>query len=1622
MAQDHVPVAQRFTLGEYLAGGKALSDKMKLHLQQYKKVGLHDALEPALFAHLCEERCVPDTTKPPIAGKAVLRALAPTELKAEMVKVAFEARVKGPGSGSALDVLNEARALGIPEIESGAIGNSDVVRAHIEGAVVTVTACLSKVPVSATEEDVGKVCGVLRGKMNDRNMKFIFSQMESWRHEGAGVSLQEWAQLARTFWQEKKTILAPAWTQQYIDDVRGHEKKESANKKARLGDAPPEQGKRGVTDPPGKKAHEKEEKGAKKACRFWAKHGTCKYGGDCKFLHEGTPAVKASESKKGDKPAAAAGGKDGGKPGKKAYLLPFSSISALDDESYQGHHPFTTVSRVVKGLLNIGSLRLFWDSGASTTFVCASVAQKLNLTITETKVDIRVFGGQELDMTVLGSFEEAFEIRAQLADIEGRATGVEACVTVNCGLVVKDGNLADFDALIGADALRLRENFNFNTAHLLLAPTIRAEQQAPVAINAVSAAVPLDLELELEAEGEQAPKFEMLGGNTQEQTARPECPRNTPMTEEERVEAALRTIVGHPKDENWIARARERLLPIAGVFTNLDHGTMWDVEEVVDPPNDIEGLHAVGMRHVPRNMAAHVARYVTLAVAFFCLVKVLVVDPETIAFGHLYGIPKPHGGDVIGDVQLWIEAALPRVLGVAPVMICGAVPEVALRALRLMRAFRPINDVSALNGFWKPLAPVELTPRDVLFLLGGGPNGEGASDVFGALDLVGMYNCIPISPELGRCLGVMRDGVQYRYCVLPQGWRNSPFHAQQALSKILGDYYQTKTMVKADDLLPHARGEDNYLDVLIETLTRLHRRKAQISLHKLQLACFNGPVVWNGLLVSKDGLKRSTREIDSLRRWLTTPPTNGAELSELIGQLEYFTMALPGAGSVMHPLRVALEACVQLSAEKSREARKLRRVKLDLIGGWNDTLQVCVEVIFDAITNRGEFHVLKPEYGVHIYSDASLHGHGWVALQYPTEKADLPPREREYSLVGAGQHAWTKAQSHWPTLDQEAYGVLSAVQQGAHLVYRPAGSPRTQVFTDHANVALVFKPGYALNKAQRTRITNWTAIMSDYIGFIDLFYIPGVENRAADWLSRDFGVAPVDGHAHLYAIDTRYALWGADAGHDVPTIAEISKASSAADAVGLGFKYNDQGFWSNDEGVIYIPYVSNLRERVMVSVHFGLGHVGLDAGLHVLLERVWWPKIREEYGQFHRACVHCLASRGRAEIRRPLGTPPRGKRPGEVWVADNKVYSHESAGYTAIAVHIDEFSGYVDLEPLERQGAANQASAFAKLCARFGVPRLLIHDGGSSFCNQLMELLSQQLGHAYHVTTAYHAQGHGRVENVIARIQRMVLALCSANKKSPEHWAYYVPQVQLALNTTPCRSLRMHTPFEIFHGGRKAVTPISHIVVGEEGEITPVIFPKDWDTLVAEAQAGATALWSQIESTHDDERFKRHARYKRQYEAKPLHAEAGTYVMILNKVASKAQHCWRGPARVVKQLDDLHLEVVYLNEPDQLVKVLATRCALYHDRTLRESPDLLEYARFLTPHYEVERIEEMVKRADGLYFSVKWVGYTNPTLTQARMLYDDVPTLVVDFLDAQNSKRQKLANMFRQHLGIARSA
>ena len=122
-----------------------------------------------------------------------------------------------------------------------------------------------------------------------------------------------------------------------------------------------------------------------------------------------------------------------------------------------------------------------------------------------------------------------------------------------------------------------------------------------------------------------------------------------------------------------------------------------------------------------------------------------------------------------------------------------------------------------------------------------------------------------------------------------------------------------------------------------------------------------------------------------------------------------------------------------------------------------------------------------------------------------------------------------------------------------------------------------------------------------------------------------------------------------------------------------------------------------------------------------------------------------------------------------------------SEGFKYILVMIDRFSHEVSLEATKDTTANTTTLLFhdSWIC-RFGIPRMVTTDGGSSFAATTFAEFLALLRSKHHISAPYHPEGHGAVERVNSDVMQMLHALFKRNRD----WPTLVKTVEFAISTT----------------------------------------------------------------------------------------------------------------------------------------------------------------------------------------------------------------------------------------------
>jgi len=366
------------------------------------------------------------------------------------------------------------------------------------------------------------------------------------------------------------------------------------------------------------------------------------------------------------------------------------------------------------------------------------------------------------------------------------------------------------------------------------------------------------------------------------------------------------------------------------------------------------------------------------------------------------------------------------------------------------------------------------------------------------------------------------------------------------------------------------------------------------------------------------------------------------------------------------------------------------------------------------------------------------------------------------------------AQEHYTTTEKELLAVVFAFDKfRSYLVLS-----KTIVYTDHAAIRYLFS-----KKDAKPRLIRWILLLQQFD--IEIQDKKGAENVAADHLSRLEGPGSLDQVGA--SIDDRFpfeslmVVSAKDEGF--PWFADYANYLVDGFLVkGMTYQQKKKFFAHVKNYLWEDPYLFRIgADQVIRRCVFGEesrnilrhchegptgGHNGASYTARKVLDSgFYWPSLFKDAYEFVRSCDACQRV-GNISFRNEMPqTILQVVEVFDVWGIDFMGPFPASPGNKYILVAVDCVSKWVEAQALPTNDARLVVRFVRKLFSRFGVPKAMISDRGTHFCNAQMEKALQRYGVTHRLATAYHPQTSGQVEVSNRGIKRILEKTVGSNRK-----------------------------------------------------------------------------------------------------------------------------------------------------------------------------------------------------------------------------------------------------------------
>ena len=227
---------------------------------------------------------------------------------------------------------------------------------------------------------------------------------------------------------------------------------------------------------------------------------------------------------------------------------------------------------------------------------------------------------------------------------------------------------------------------------------------------------------------------------------------------------------------------------------------------------------------------------------------------------------------------------------------------------------------------------------------------------------------------------------------------------------------------------------------------------------------------------------------------------------------------------------------------------------------------------------------------------------------------------------------------------------------------------------------------------------------------------------------------------------------------------------------------------------IYIPSI--LRFPLIKFIHDQYHHPRLDKMTRILINKYYWPGMKEDILRIIRSCQTCFrCSDFQRKNVRPLNPFPTERVFQTVHIDIVGPLKQTKSGYKYILTMCDRFSRYFECAAMKDMTAPTCAKIFiTKWITSFGIPESIISDQGVQFEGKVFDHICKILHIKRKRTTAYRPLSNGRLERIHRELKkhlRVIAASYNLNftyirtPKPVDNWNEYLDVIKYKLNCTP---------------------------------------------------------------------------------------------------------------------------------------------------------------------------------------------------------------------------------------------
>ena len=599
--------------------------------------------------------------------------------------------------------------------------------------------------------------------------------------------------------------------------------------------------------------------------------------------------------------------------------------------------------------------------------------------------------------------------------------------------------------------------------------------------------------------------------------------------------------------------------------------------------------------------------------------------------------------------------------------------------------------------------------------------------VFSKLDVKEAYWHVRLDEQSSKLTTMITPFGRYRWKRLPFGLKVSSEIFQRKIDEALEDLNGVFNIV--DDIIIVGCGATES-EALVDNNQNLSKciqrcKERNITLNEDKQETGLKDITFHGHKITSNGIEVDKAKVKAI---VDMPaPTDVEGVRRLCGMAQYVSRFIPNLADTLEPLR------------------KLTRKNASFV--WSKECEEAFGTLKEKLSESACLAYYDPSKEIVIQVDSSQHGIGAVLLR--------DGRPIEYA-----SRALTISERNWAQIEKEALAVLYGLERFDQYTYGRA----VTVENDHKPLSAI------LRKPLSTAPKRLQDLMMRYNRYdVNFVFVKGSELHLADTLSR----AHLNSNGHNH--DNRARIMNVNIFGNIPDahLEEIQEATKKdnglQDVMELvmngwpdgkrnippsALPYFDiRDTLSAADGVLLkgeaIVIPQSLRSRIRKRLHSS--HLGADSMLRRARSSVFWPGMASDIKQLADSCEACQEMKPKNQ-REPLKQHKEGDEPWQKIGLD--IFQIADKYYL---VTVDYYSTFIEVDLLSTQTSTRVINLLKSHFARYGIPRMIVSDGGPQFSSSEFDLFAKAW-HIIHVTSSpMHQQANGKAEAAVKSMKKLLI-------------------------------------------------------------------------------------------------------------------------------------------------------------------------------------------------------------------------------------------------------------------------